>query len=353
MKSRKVLVRRRSFVPTLFGVRTALFYGVVVGAYFASPYINLFFLLLGFISLQVAVTLPSAIYNLRGVEARGEKVEASMPTGTSARFPATLEKRRGTAFDVSLEMVLAKNGSTQDLGSYVLTSGRANVLRGKREVDIQFPELARGVWSSTDARLTSTYPFGLLRRSKPVALEAEVVVYPAPLEAGIDTGRSARELMNDLASGSLQSDGALQPAALRDHREGESFRSVHWKASARRDRFIVQEWDGGASDSLEVVLDRRTDRDALEFGLQELAAIVCIARDGKEVLRIRSQGIDRAFGEGHGRWSEALRFLAEAEALSSNEAPPPASSPGVLRLPRNVTSTASSHPENEGLRAVS
>lgn len=318
--------------PTLFGARAALFYVVVLGAYFASPYVNLFFLLLAFLSLQWVLTLVWTWTNLHGVTADTPRVAVEQPAGERGAFAVRVGRTRGTAFDVGVEVSLERSGAPDAARA----NGRVDVLSGERRVEIDVPALRRGVWSARQARVTSTYPFGLLRRSVTVPTNVEFVVYPAPTVLASMEGRSAQDLMNELAGAGRAPGGDLQPTSLRDHRDGDSMRGVHWRASARRDRLVVQEWEGGTGEGLEVVLDRRVPDDVLESALSDLAALVHLARTGKEVLAIRTQGLDQTFGDGHAPWPDALRFLAEATSLDASAAPPPAASPTVLRLPRRA-----------------
>ena len=133
------------------------------------------------------------------------------------------------------------------------------------------------------------------------------------------------------------SEGDLQPSGLRDHREGDSLRSVHWRASARRGKLVVLEWEGGGGEGLEVVLDRRCSSEILEEALSDLSALVLYAREAKEVLAIRSQDLNVTFGEGHEPFDRALYFMAEAQPIAADGQAPPSTSPTVLRLPRRAS----------------
>ena len=108
---------------------------------------------------------------------------------------------------------------------------------------------------------------------------------------------------------------------------------MHWKASARRDTLVITEWDGGAGNGAEVVLDRRAAPAAFEAALSLLAAIAIAARDAKETLTIHTQGSSATYGTGHLPFSGALRFLAATTALPESGPPPPPASPEILRLP--------------------
>lgn len=320
--------------PTLFGARALLFYAVVLGAYFATPYVNLFFLLLGFLTLQWLLALPWTVRNLTRVDASAPRDAVTVTAGEAASFGATLTCARGRAFDVTLAATLRREGTGAASETAGRAVGRVDVLRGEARVDVETPPLPRGVWRVVDAHVTSTYPFGLLRRARPADVELEVVAHPAPSSLAESGGRTAQDLHAELSGDAVRGAGDLQPSSLRDHREGESLRGVHWRSSARRGRLVVQEWEGGGGEGLEVVLDRRASEDDLEEALSDLAALVALAREGKEVLAVHSQGFSETFGEGHAPWSDALRFLAEARALPASGPAPPTVGPSVPRLPR-------------------
>ncbi|HPF12732.1 MAG: DUF58 domain-containing protein [Planctomycetes bacterium] len=310
---------------TLFGARALFFYGVMIVAFFGAPYANLFFLLLGFLSVQWVMAWIWTWRNGVGVEARFGALEPIV-AGSCASLAATLTCPRGTRFDLQLNL---------DLDAERTIAGRLPVLRGTGTVQLHTPALARGVYALRDARLSSTYPFGLLRRRIPVASPDELVVYPAPLD-GVAASRSAQDLLAEWMGTGPTGQGDLQPSGLRDHRASDGLRGIHWRASARRGKLVLQEWDGGATQGMEVVLDRRCESEELENSLRELSTLIQLARDSKQALAIRTQGCNETFGEGHGDWGGALRLLAAAEVLPMDGPAPPSAAPEVVRLPRRL-----------------
>ena len=177
------------------------------------------------------------------------------------------------------------------------------------------------------AALESAYPFGLLRFTRALAAPSELLVYPRPAEELV--GITLREAQAALATRPDASAGDLQPAGLRDHTERDGLRSVHWRASARRGKLVVQEWEGGTGDGLQVLLDRRCSSDCFEEALATLSALAQLAKAAKEPLRLATQDLSVTFGEGQRPWRELLDFLADGPA-------PPATSPDVIRLPRRT-----------------
>jgi uncharacterized protein (DUF58 family) len=207
-------------------------------------------------------------------------------------------------------------------------------LRGTGHVTLQLPALPRGVHPLHGARVCSSYPLGLLEVRRRVDAPRELVVYPAP--AQLAATRSASEALAEALRADGQGRDAVQPAGLRDHRQGDELRRVHWRASARRGALVVGEWEGAGEGGLELVLDRRCGQETLEQALSTVSAVVQIARAHKQVLRLHSQGMQHSFGPGQRPWPELLRFLAAAQPIAADGPAPPAVSPSVPRLPQGA-----------------
>ncbi|MCP3916190.1 MAG: DUF58 domain-containing protein [bacterium] len=304
---------------TRFGFKGVLFYATLVTAFFASPYSNLFFLLLGFLTLQWMLCVLWTRANMRGVRASIPDIEP-MPAGAGGVVHARVETT-GTRFQVQVEL-------QTDAGAQ---AGQAEVVRGEASVAIRIPPLPRGLHSLASARVTSSYPLGLLAVHRPVSAPPELVVYPTPIE--LASARSSSEALADVIGDSATGAGDLQPSGLRDHHEGDEVRAIHWRATARRGSLVVKEFEGGGGDGLELVLDRRCGAEELEEALSIVTAIVQLARSNKEVLVLHSQDLSATFGAGHRPWNEVLHFLAGADALPQTGPAPPPVSPSVTRLP--------------------
>ena len=307
---------------TRFGFQGLLFYLVMLGAFFAAPYSNLFFLLLGFLTLVGMIGGLAAVKNLRGVTASLVELPP-VPSQTGIQVPMQLQAKRPPRFQIAAQLQLAGGRELR---------GVVDLLDGNASLSLHAEGLARGGYAIEGACIDSSYPFGILRVQRAFQAPDELIVYPAP--EGMLEGRSMAETLDELLGPGDPGVEDLQPSSLRDHREGEGVRGIHWRASARRGRLVVQEWEGGSGQGLEVVLDRRCPADQLEHALATLSAMVHVARTNKETLRIHSQELSATFGEGQRPWPEALRFLAMAEALPEGALAPPSTSPAVARLPR-------------------
>lgn len=108
----------------------------------------------------------------------------------------------------------------------------------------------RGAWNFGPARLRSGDIFGFNithRKDEPVD---EVLVYPriVPVAA---LGLPARHPLGDFRSLRRVMDDPLRMMSVRDYAQGDNFRYIHWKASARRQGFSGQGAGGSGTQGLQ------------------------------------------------------------------------------------------------------
>ena len=132
----------------------------------------------------------------------------------------------------------------------------------------------------------SGYPFGLFRRSVELLPAEEIIVLPKP--ARVDGERLRAWLLRAWAGRDNEQrrlrrvvDREAEIHGLRDYRVGDPQRRIHWKATARRNRLTVREYEDAAPPRLLLVVDpwlppdpSADDRRRLEEVLS-LAAGVC------------------------------------------------------------------------------
>lgn len=308
--------------PTGLGIKAFAFYAVVLFIYLATPYSNLFFLLIAFATVLGLVGVLGAIRNLAGVGARLDGV-APVPAGTPPRLRADVQVggrgRVGLALGIRFE-----RGPEHCIGA--AWTGESGALAG------HLPALPRGIHRVRRARLMSTWPLGLVRASRALDMPGEIVVYPAPLD--LADGRAVGGEAGD-AGVPVSRNGLLQPSGLREFRPGDPLKRVHWRAMARTGHPVVAEWEGGQGDGFEFVLDRRCESTELERSLSVLSTYAQRARDEKIPFTLHTQGLSASFGGGRGQRSrhQLWHFLAGAQVLDAGDAAPPPAGPHVPRLP--------------------
>lgn len=308
-------------IPTVFGVKGLLFFAVLLGSFYAATYANLFFLLMAFLTVLGGLNLLWTARSLSGVSGRALS-PGPIPSGGGHHLSFRIKAKGRPRLCVYAEAMIEHHGRI---------SGGVGVVNGSVEVKAPLPDLTRGIYLVGLLRLTSTWPFGLFRVSRPIEGCEELVVYPSPGEAPELNGGEGT--LGDLCAVLGYVDGNLQPSGIREHRPEDGLRRIHWKASARRDRLVVTEWEGGGGAGAEVVLDRRAEPEKFEHALAVLSALALAAREEKEPLTVHSQGLTATYGPGHTPTADLLRWLAGASVLPKNGPPPPPVSPGILHLP--------------------
>ena len=311
-------------VPTGFGIKAALFYAVLMVSFFAAPYMNLFFLLLCFLSVVGGLAGIWAWRNLRGATCENLSFGAAA-VGDEVAIAGTVRGGRRARYAIECSALI---------GGRRVSVGRADVVRGEGDLVGALSGLPRGIHPVTGLRLESRYPTGMFLATTATTGPEHVVIYPAPAEWG--TARNRAELLSELCGTTASNDGELGPAGLREYRDGDELRQVHWKGTARRGDLVVREWEGSSRTGIEVCLDLRAEPELLEQSLSVVSALALWARENKEIVALSSQDHTGTYGEGHEPWGRLLEYLAGAVALPADGPPPPAVSPSVIQLPHGL-----------------
>jgi uncharacterized protein (DUF58 family) len=307
--------------PTTLGTKGALFAATIALAFLATSYSNLFFLLIAFLSALGALGTVWSHRNLRAVTCEVISVTPA-PAGLPHEMTVRLRPGRGTSFQLLLWI---------DFGDVRLDLVDVPMLASERTIVARTLPMPRGVHRIRTALLLSRYPLGILQWQQRVATDAEAVAYPAPVP--LPEGHDRHAAISALIGQPAVTAGSDSLAGLRPFRDGDSMRSVHWKATARRGQPIVREFDADRGDGREVVFDRRATLADFDRALAILSRLLLVASEDKQRLHLRSQGHDVVYGEGHQPIASGLRWLAEVQPLAADAAAPPVSSPAAIRLP--------------------
>ncbi|MCA8942717.1 MAG: DUF58 domain-containing protein [Planctomycetes bacterium] len=311
--------------PTSFGAKTVAFYAVVLGAYFASPYTNLFFLLVSFLTVVLLLNFGWTWKNVRRLSGT---IHELPPVAANSLTECEVQLANGPHPSVNVEVDLV-------LGRKRHVIGRAAIVGADETIRCRLPRLGRGIHEITAARASSSYPLGVIRASRRLEVPRKLVVYPEPLAEDIvdPTGSLRRDDSGvDLAA---QGSGRTETAGLRAYREGDSIRDVHWRASARSpDGLVIREFEPHADHAIDVVFDARCEGEQFELSLRAIARLALTAQDLDQPIYVRSQEIDEAFGAGRLPLPDLWKWLAIA-APCAPDTPPPQVAVGsdAIRLP--------------------
>ncbi len=230
---------------------------------------NLLFLVVGLLLAGVVISglLSEAV--LRDVLVR-RVLPAEARAGRPALVGFTVENRTRRFASVSLIVRdVVESGVAGE--AFALHLPPAST----RELAYRWTPERRGLVRFIRVELSTRYPFGLFEKWREVDLEEELVVFPrvAPPPVVRTTSASA---FGERPSG-VAGPGS-EFFALRDQREGDDVRLVHWRKSARRQRPVVVERERERRRRLLVVLDNRTassvSAESFERAVEEAAAVV-------------------------------------------------------------------------------
>ncbi|HEY1575117.1 MAG TPA: DUF58 domain-containing protein [Pseudonocardiaceae bacterium] len=225
----------------------------------------------------VAAALCSAVLNERdllrvavfviALPLLSAALAASARVGLSARrFLLPARVPAGDDSDVVLEVhahgtvpaggLLLEDGVPYTLGGkprFVVERLRR---RGTARLGYRVHPIMRGIHQLGPLRARITDPFGLAEFERELAGQSRIVVVPRTVPLTGLPGGSGTGIGDD-GSVRLRSGQGEDDAVVRQYRQGDDLRRVHWRSTARRDELMVRveerPWRGGTT----VLLDRR------------------------------------------------------------------------------------------------
>ncbi len=308
---------------TPFGIKAAVFGAVIALIFFATPYTSLFFLLVAFLSVLGLLGMVWGATNLRRIRVTIDPLPMAQ-AGEQRTIVAHATTTRGTCLGIGIQLELD--------GGERVDAACVPWVHGLGTVEASLPAMPRGMRQVQAVIVWSEQPLGFLRwqRRFQLARHLDLVTHPR---------RAATTPRAHMSPSPAADAGTLHVAAnhgvvssVRPWREGDDLRSVDWKASARRNDWVVREFEAEASDGVELVLDRRCEPGALETMLEQAAALVA-DRPRDQFIRIVSQDHDCSYGTEGKPFESALQWLAGADRLGHDAPAPPAAGPAALHLP--------------------
>lgn len=299
---------------------------------------NLLFLILGMMLGLLVVSGILSELSLRGLELN----RSPAPTLHAAKpflmsISVTNRKRSIASFSIEVEDILGERVLDKRCYFLKIPAGRTQSTAYRHA----FPR--RGIYQFSGFRISTKFPFALLRKSRVVELETEVVVLPAvhpvrlpPLPAPGGAGEREQQVRG--RGGDVY--------GLRDFRPGDDPRDVHWKSSAHRGRLVLRERQADVAQQVQLVLDHRLDHPAHASLLSvaegvERAITVTASLAGEMIrrgYRVELHGVDSGIPTdgGPAHLARILGFLARLPYADAEAKPaePPATSAPVLHVDR-------------------
>jgi len=275
-------VSRRRFQMTAEGWGALALTGWVLAS---SLMIHVSLTLLVFCSL-VALLLVGAAQSLRNL--RHIDATRRLPEQAVAGRPFHLEfelrnrRRLGTSQSLVLtnhwQAAPASRGNSEPTIFFGGVPPRGHVTE---RVEITLPQ--RGLYRLAELELTSRYPFGFMERTIVVGERQDLLVYPRLGKLRRRFFEAERE-MHPHEEGRRPGPASVEVDyhGLREFRDGDSPRWIHWTTTARRGRLMVKEFEAPHNRDVALLVDpwlppnaEANDEAFLELAIS-FAATLCV-----------------------------------------------------------------------------
>lgn len=258
---RRALNPGRSLSVTPIGrVYLVLTVGIGLGALNTGN--NLLYLVLGLLLATIVVSGVLSEQVIADLEVR-----RVLPDGAFALEPFPLRyevrRRRGQAFALKVKEVgpLSSDGAAAP----VVSAGRAALVRATATAPRRGPFALAGIEVST------TFPFGIFKKSRTLEVHDTLLVYPRRGFACDPPAREATLLRGD-EGGARHRQGTADLADLRELGPGEDARRVHWRKTAALGKLITVERERDERRQVTLRVDEQLAPEDLERACEEAAA---------------------------------------------------------------------------------
>ncbi len=203
----------------------------------------------------------------------------------------------------------------------LLNAGEATLARSENRF------VRRGVFPLEEITVSTSFPFGLFRKTRTLRSGGELVVWPRTDRRvfGVNPG-GGRD-----AAGASPAPGGAGPRGeyrgLRSYRPGDDPRDIHWRTTARLGMPVVREYEQNVAETVWICLDTRGEGgDVAEAAVETAAALAARAFQAGNRFAFAGGGFTVEPGHGSAHLEAVLDALARVE-FRAGEAPvlPPVS----------------------------
>lgn len=259
---------------------------------------------------QIGLIIASGMLSESMVRRAEVHRRVASPLHAGSRGALIVELRnhstRGDMISVSVEDDdrVASLDKTEPVFAVAVASGSATTLHSSVTMN------ARGLHPLPRAVVATRFPFGLFVKRRELPGRERVLVYPRvhPIDP---------ELLREDRTGEGEARGARARAGefygLAEYREGEELRRIHWPATARLGRAVVQEFEArGEAERILVLQPGSAGEPSFEAEIEQVASwVVALLREGRVATGLRygdALVIEPGVGPAHER--RLLEFLA-------------------------------------------
>jgi len=184
--------------------------------------------------------------------------------------------------------------------------------------------LRRGIFPLGPITVSTSFPFGLFRKTRTLTVPGGLVVWPRtdrrvrmPIPGGDRTPTG-----NAIPFGATGPRGEYR--GLRGYRPGDDPRDIHWRTTARLGTPVVREYEQNAAETLWICLDTRGEPgEEAETAVEIAASLASRAfQEGKRFGMSTDDTITEA-GRGPGQMERVLNVLARVDFHPAKARPLP------------------------------
>jgi uncharacterized protein (DUF58 family) len=347
----KLLARLRPPRKLKFTREGKYFLGITLGVGFAAINTgnNLLYLLLGMLLSLIVLSGVMSELSLRDLTViRRLPTRAQVGRAHLVEIEVFNRKKRIPSYAIEVEDLRAGQPADKRCFFLKISPNSAQVAAYRRS-----PQ-RRGRDRHIGFRIATRFPFGLFEKSREVACEGELVIYPAVDPIRLRTEEGGRKPGGAGFWGRGSGDDVF---GLRPMREGDDPRDIYWRKSTRIDQLVLRERARETRPDVELHLEVRRPPEAgddwapqFERRIRDVAskAVAHLKRgDGVSILTSAGERVraDRSVGA-----DRLLRFLALVEpagasADATSPRPPSSRRPVVAAVPKPVIAArADEHP---------
>lgn len=195
-------------------------------------------------------------------------------------------------------------------------------------VTIPTAALRRGRIALHAVRLSTGFPFEIIRKVITHPIQDEIIVFPSlgRMLGELNTGRETRDLAS-VGSSMARTRGDDEFFGIREYRHGDNPRRIHWRRSAASGQLMIREMARTRDPQLWCVVDTRVDStdaehlERFELTVSAAATVICDALERGLRVGLISNGdpfLVLPPGGGRHRRSRLLRELARRTANTTD-----------------------------------
>jgi uncharacterized protein (DUF58 family) len=295
------------------------FLGITLGVGFAAINTgnNLLYLLLGMLLSLIVLSGVMSELSLRDLNVvRRLPTRAQVGRAHLVEIEVFNRKKRIPSYAIEVEDLRAGQPADKRCFFLKISPNSAQVAAYRRS-----PQ-RRGRDRHVGFRIATRFPFGLFEKSREVACEGELIIYPAVDSLRLHADEAGRRFGGAGLSGRGSGDEVF---GLRPMREGDDPRDIYWRKSTLQDQLVLRERARETRPDVEIVLEVRRPATAgddwspqFERRIRDVASrAVAHLKRGDGVMIATTAG-DRVRADRNVGADRLLRFLALVDTVEPN-----------------------------------